>query len=79
MDILYGWLDQRQHGGLRCVLRGRWIGRKLQYMRRYSHLSGGTDCDPKGEATLKRKGGVEKSHTHRHTDGMLDVPKGTGR
>jgi hypothetical protein len=22
-EILYGWLDQRQHGGLCCVLRGR--------------------------------------------------------
>jgi hypothetical protein len=33
-------------------------------MRRYSHLSGGTDSDP-------RTGGGEKSHTHRLTDDKM--------
>jgi hypothetical protein len=41
--------------------------------------SHGTDSDPNGDATRKRTGGEEKSHTHRLTDGMLDAPKGTGR
>jgi hypothetical protein len=41
----------------------------------YSHVSGGTDSDPNGDATHKRIGGGE----NRLTDDMLDASKGAGR